>query len=90
MLSSGFEALCDDTEPSRISLILFMFIQEVKSIWDIIIKTGYCGGCTTTLGWKKINHKCLSLDVAVNFVYFNATDSKIAEVILDKEICQGT
>lgn len=39
---------------------------------------------------KKEIKDILALDVAVNFVYFNATDTKIAEVILDKELCQGT
>lgn len=44
------------------------------------IKRNNCG--------KKSITDVLALDVSVNYVYYNATDSKIAEVVLDKNTCR--
>ena len=38
---------------------------------------------------KRDIQEVLELDVAVNYVYFNAIDKKFAEVILDKNTCKG-
>ena len=37
---------------------------------------------------KKEITDVLALDIAVNYVYFNAVDKKIAEVIIDKNTCR--
>jgi|GEM_PF-6240412 len=55
--------------------------KEMKEILLENLKSKNCG--------KRDIQEVLELDVAVNYVYFNAFDKKIAEVVLDKNTCKG-